>query len=219
MKSIKDIVGISIITLLLTGCSSVKVTDSWKDVKTTDIKDKTIMVVTQTSDKHIRRQFESDLVDELNKEGYSSKESYSILSTGKSEEPLSKEELERVKQNLKEKNIDVVIMTVLKDVNEYTKTETTGGTVYSINTHPTFYLGRYGRGFYRSYNTIYLNSEPTTTTVYNGKTYILETLVYDLSLPDTNQLLSVTTTVLDNPDNIEHTSKDFSKQIVKELIN
>lgn len=218
MKSLKNIFKLSLIVVLLTSCSSVKVTDSWKDVKTSDIKDKNIMVVTQTSDEQIRRHFENDLVEELNKEGYNSKESYSMFIKSKTEEPLSDEELEQVKQDLKEKDIDVVIMTVLKDVNEYTKTETTGGTVYSINTFPTFYIGRYGRGFYRSYNTIYLNSEPTTTTVYNGKTYILETLVYDLSLPDTNQLLSVTTTVLDNPDNVKHTSKDFSKQIVKELI-
>lgn len=218
MKSFKNIFGISLLVVLLTGCSSVKVTDSWKDVKSSNIKDKNIMVVTQTSDEQIRRHFENDLVNELNKKGYNSTESFTMFKKSKTDKPLTKEETELIKQDLKEKDIDVVLMTVLKDVNEYTKTETTGGTVYSINTYPTFYIGRYGRGFYRSYNTVYLDSQPTTTTVYNGKTYILETLVYDLSLPETDQLLSVTTTVLDNPDNIEHTSKDFSKQIVKELI-
>ena len=63
-----------------------------------------------------------------------------------------------------------------------------------------------------------MNSDPIETVTTVNKKYILETVTYDLSLPEENQLVSVITTVVDNPESLNTTSKDFSKKLVKELV-
>ncbi|WP_109097428.1 hypothetical protein [Aquimarina sp. AU58] len=217
MKTINKILGITMGMTLLFSCSAVKVTDSWKDVKTPSIKEKNIMVVSKTDNEVARTRFEKDMVLTLNHKGYQSVESFVVFPGSISTNEMSEDEIKEIKEKLKKSGIDVVIMTVLKDCQEYTETITTG-TTYQLNTYPTFYRRGYYGGFYRYYGTVYIQSDPITTVTSLGKKYILETVVYDLSLPEEKQLLSVITTVLDNPETLSTTSKDFSKKIVKELI-
>jgi hypothetical protein len=65
---------------------------------------------------------------------------------------------------------------------------------------------------------VYIDSGPTSSTSSKGKKYVLETVMYDLTMLDQNQLTSVITSVIDNPESIGTTSKDFSKKMVKELV-
>ncbi|MEH6535377.1 MAG: hypothetical protein V7719_03215 [Psychroserpens sp.] len=218
MKTISKVVSVLSLSILLAGCSSVKVTDSWKDVKTSQIENKNIMVLTESESTIIRTTFERDIVEQLSKKGYKSLESYKMFPVIKSDKTLTDEQLRVFKEELTSSGIDVVIMTVLKDVNEYTQTLTQAGTIYYQNTYPTLYFNSRHGGFYRSYKTIYVNVEPKTTTSYTSKDYVLETLVYDLTQQENNQLSSVITTVIDNPKDLEKTSEDFSKKLIKELI-
>ena len=218
MKTFKITLSIITLSILLVGCSSVKVTDSWKDVRTPTIENKNILIVTESNNQVIRTTFEKDIVKQLSEKGYKSVESFKLFPIMNLQDTLTKEELKDIKKELSSSGINIVVKTILKDINEYSKTYTEGGTVYYQNTYPTYYFDGYHRRFYRSYRTIYMNVEPQTTTTYTSKEYVLETLIYDLTQPEHKQLSSVITSIVDNPKDIKKTSKDFSKKLVNEII-
>lgn len=215
MKTISKILGIITIGIFVTSCSSVKVADSWKDVKTAEIKDKKILVLSKTNNQVNRVQFEKDLTQSLQKKGYNASESFTIFPEIKTNEKVvDSEEVEKAVKKLKENGIEVVIMTVLREVKHYS-TVTTSGPAYYVTPYPMYYR----RGFYRYYRTVYIApySYPTTETISKGQKYILETLTYDLTQPESNQLVSVITTEVDNPETLSVISEDFAKKVVKVL--
>ncbi|WP_109300948.1 hypothetical protein [Aquimarina sp. AU474] len=215
MKTTSKLVSLMLLTTILFSCSAVKVTDSWKDVKTLDIKNKNIMVVSRSDNETLRTRFEKDLVNNLNDQGYQSVESFVVFPGSNPTDEVSEEEMHMIKEKIKKSGIEVAIVTSLKNCQEYTETTTTGVS-YQVSTFPFYYRGYY-RGFYRYYGTVYMQSDPITIITSKGKVYILETVVYDLTQPEDQQLLSVITTSIDNPETIGVTSKHFSKKITKEL--
>lgn len=216
-KAIKTL-GILTLTLVFSSCSTVKVANTWKDVKTSSIKEKNVLVISKTDNNVARMQFETDMVNNLISNGVNATESFKVFPEINVSEKLDETQLKCIKEELKSDGIDVVLLTVLKDTQDYTKTTTTGGTNYYISSYPVYYGRGYHRGFYRYYNTFYVNSEPITSVTSNGKKYILETITYDLTQPKDKQLLSVITTEIDNPETLGTTSKDFSKKVIKELV-
>ncbi|WP_282080775.1 hypothetical protein [Aquimarina algiphila] len=213
MKTLYRLFGTAIVLILFSSCSSVKITDSWKNLEVPDIKNKKVMVVSKTDDQTARVRFENDLVENLNKKGYQSVESYVIFPKSSPTKELSESETLEIKETLKNKDIDVVIVTVLKHCEEYTKMISNNNSFL----YPSYYGLGYYRGFYGYYGTIYMDSESVTVITENAKKYILETVVYDLTQPKEKQLLSVITTEIDNPQTLGVVSIDFSKKVVKEL--
>ncbi|MDY8135918.1 hypothetical protein [Aquimarina sp. 2201CG5-10] len=216
MKTINRLLSVLFVTTFLFSCSSVKVTDSWKDIKTSSIKDKNIMVVSRTDNEMVRIQTEKDLVNNLNSKGYRSVESFVLFPESDPTDVISDDEIQKVKKEIKENDVEVIVMTSLKDCQEYTETTTTGST-YRVSTFPSYHYRGYYRGFYRYYGSVYVQSDPVTTVTSKGRKYILETVVYDLTQPENKQLLSVITTEIDNPETMGTTSKDFSKKITKSI--
>lgn len=216
MKVVYKILGTLIVLILLSSCSSVKVTDSWRNLEVPDIKNKKIMVVSKTDDKITRMRFEKDLVQHLNQNGYQSIESYIMFPKSSPTKELTELETIKIKEELKSKGVGIVIMTILKDSEEYTTTTTTSNNSYN-EVYPPYYGLSYYRGFYRYYGTIYVKSDPVTMVTMNVKKYTLETVVFDLTQPEEKQLLSVITTEIDDPKVLGKISTDFSKRIVKEL--
>jgi hypothetical protein len=60
---------------------------------------------------------------------------------------------------------------------------------------------------------------PTTLNTQTSKTYILETVVYNLSQPEEEQLVAVVTSKVDNPQDVTSTAKQYAKAIAKALKN
>ncbi len=217
MKTISKILGILILTIIVTSCSTVKVVSTWNNSKELNLKDKRIMVISKTDDNIVRSQFESDLVNKLREHSLNSMESLSVFPKIDTEVKLNENEVQKIVEDLKTKGVDIIILNSLKDTQEYSRTETTGGG-YSTLYFPTYFRGPNGR-FYRYYTSVHVNSEPESTIIYTGKKYILETLIYDLTKTDNEQLTSIITTEIDNPKSLGVISSDFSKKIVKQLVN
>ncbi len=215
MKTIYKLLGIGIVLILLSSCSSVKITDSWRNLEVPDIKGEKVMVVSKTDDEVARIQFEKDLVQHLSKNGYQSIASHIMFPKSSPTKELSESEIIEIKEKLKNNGVDVVIVTVLKDCEEYTKTTTRNNSYYSV--YPSYYGLGYYRGFYRYYGTVYIESDPVTMITTEAKKYTLETVVFDLTQPEEKQLLSVITTEIDDPQTLVGVSIDFSKRVVKEL--
>ncbi len=216
MKTISKILGILTLIVMVTSCSTVRVVGSWNNSKELNLNDKRIMVISKTDDHVVRSQFESDLVNNLREHGLNSMESLTVFPRIDTEDKLSENEVQEIVEDLKTKGVDIIILNSLKDTQEYSRTETTGGG-YSTIWYPSYFRGSNGT-FYRYYSSIYVQSEPESTITYSGKKYILETVIYDLTKDDNEQLISVITTEIDNPKSLGTISKDFSKRIVNELL-
>ncbi|MEC3906789.1 hypothetical protein VOI54_07145 [Tamlana sp. 2201CG12-4] len=217
MKKVFKKIGVLAFVLVLFNCSTVQVVNSWKGDETHGVNGKDVLVITKADDHVARVRFETDLVQNLNENGINASESFKLFPEMSLSRELSQKELKAIKKNIKSNGIDVVVLTALKSIEEYTKTDTTGPDYY-MHMHPMYYGRGFGRGFYGYYNSFYINSTPITSVTSKGKKYILETLTYDLTKPADNQLLSVITTEIDNPETLGVTSKDFSKKIAKELV-
>ena len=217
MKTILKYIGLIIVSFLLTNCSSVRTVDVWKNKEPLNLKHKKVIVFSKTDDNIIRTLFENDIVDRLKQKGINPIESYTLFPIMDTSKELTKNEKKQFTQNLRSQGIDIVILTVLKDVQEYTETVTTGGG-YSSYTHPVIYYSRFHKGFFVYYDTVYYKSEPIDHKTYNLKKYILETVVFDISKPEKEQLISLITTEIDNPNSLTTVSRDFSKKITNNLI-
>lgn len=214
MKNTIKIFGITTMSVVLFSCSSVQVSNSWKDVKTTTIKQKNVLVINKTDDDIVRIQFETDLVKSLNKQNINAIESFKIFPKINTTKELNQTELNAFKNALRADGIDIILLTVLKETQDITTTRTSNSSMYSVRSYPIYYR----RGFYRFYNTYYIDPGPIISVTSKGKKYILETITYDLTQEENEQLLAVITTEIENPQTLGTTSKDFSKKVIKELV-
>lgn len=112
-------------------------------------------------------------------------------------------------------------MNVLKDYNESMVTEESGGYYAGGTTYYGGYPGYYG-GFYGYYHnpysySTYGNYVPSSSTTRISKSYILETLIYNLDEPEGKQLVSVVTTQIIDPSSVNKTAKDYSKLVFNSL--
>lgn len=114
---------------------------------------------------------------------------------------------------------DGIVLNVIKDYEETTKTYSDGGYYAgaTIPFYPNYYNGFYSY-YYNPYSYFTFGTYvDRTTTSYTYKTYVLETVVYDLNQKDGNQLVAVVTSKIDNPKDVYKNAEEFAKKIVKSL--
>lgn len=178
------------------------------------------MVIARTDDNQARVAFESEIAKAMKEKGIKATTSFSVLPPNlKMEKDVTEEQKAGFKFFLKTEGYDGLILSVIKDLNETTKTYTDGG-YYAGATIP-FYPGYYN-GFYSyyyhpmAYASFGSYVEPTSTTL-TYKTYVLETVAYDLNQSESKQLVAVVTTKIEDPRNISNTAKEYTKKIVNAL--
>ena len=210
-KSFKYIGILTVVLLFTASCSTVKVTDTWKDTNAMDFKSQKMLVVSVSDNDTSRMRFEKDMVQSLNESGYNSEESFSTFPEISPSKKVQGAELEALKDKMRSDGVELVIVNIVSDIQNYTTTTSDSS---GYNTMP-YYGHRYHRGFYGYYGGMSVGTETYTT---KEKTkYILETILYDLSKPEEKQLQAIITSEIDNPQTLGTTSKDFSKKIIKEL--
>lgn len=223
-KTFKFITAIFILTIFA-GCSSVKVLDSWKSGTSDQIRDNNILVIARTSNNQARIAFESEITQQLNADGIKATSSYSVFpATFNPEKELTEEQHKNFTAFLENEGYDGVVLSVIKDYQESTRTTTDGG-YYAGGTYgsgyASYYPGYYG-GFYGYYSHPYSYSSmgsysPSTTTTSTVKTFILETVAYDLNQEDGKQLVMVVTTQIEDPQNMTKNAQEYVKKITKSL--
>ncbi|WP_028889550.1 hypothetical protein [Tenacibaculum ovolyticum] len=218
MKIFFKTFGILALIVLQFSCSSVETLSSWKKDKSLDLKNKNIIVFSKTEDNLVRRQFEESLVNRLNDNGVHSIESYKSFPVIDENKKLSVIEENKLAKKIKSKGVDIVVLTMLKEVQEYTKSVESSAE-YSVRSYPVYFYNRYSGNFYIDYVNNYYQTKPARIENFEVKKYILETVVFDLTEKEDKQLISVIISEIDNPKNLRTISKDFSKEIVKLLID
>ncbi len=200
--------------LLLTSCSSVKVLDSWQGENLSSVEGKEILVIARTDNQQARIAFEEAMANDLRKAGLKATESYLKFSNHNPDEKTEKGAMKSLIENA---GYQGVIISVVKDYNESLVTEESGGYYAGGTTYYGGYPGYYG-GFYgyynspRSYST-YGNYVPATSTTRVSKSYILETLIYNLDEPEGKQLIGVVTSQIIDPSSVTKSAKDYSKLV------
>lgn len=199
-------------------CSNIKVLASWKGENINAIKDNKILVIARTDDTQARIAFESEIAKAMKDRGMNATTSFSVLpervKIGKS---LTEEQKIGFRNFLNDEGYNGIVLSVIKDTKETTKTYTDGG-YYAGATVP-FYPGYYN-GFYSyyyhplAYSTFGTYVEPSSTT-YTYKTFVLETVAYDLTQSDGKQLVAVVTSKIENPQSISRNAEEYTKKIVK----
>lgn len=210
--------------LLLSGCSGITVLDSWQGKNLSSIKDKNILVIARTDNPQARRAFEEAMANDLRGAGLKAVESYlkfpDVNHDSKREEESAKKEF---KDLIERENFQGILISVVKDYNEAIVTEESGGyyagASYGGYGGYGYYPGYYG-GFYGYYHhplsySTYGSYVPSTTTTRVSKTYIVETLVYNLDQPEDQQLVGMTTTKVVDPSSLTKTAKNYSKAVFK----
>lgn len=204
--------------VLLSSCSSVKVLDSWKGDNLATMSDKNILVIARTDNQQARIAIEEAMANDIRKAGFKATESYLKYN---SMNPNKKVDPEKVQAMIEKAGFKGVVMNVLKDYNESMVTEESGGYYAGGTTYYGGYPGYYG-GFYGYYHnpysySTYGNYVPSSSTTRISKSYILETLIYNLDEPEGKQLVSVVTTQIIDPSSITKTAKDYSKLVFNSL--
>lgn len=206
------------IFLSLLACSSVKVLNAWKGDNINSIKDKNVLVIARTNNTTARITFENEIVNALAQKGIKASTSFNKSPEFNPDKKITQEDEKKIKALIEDNGFEGVILTVVKDTQELTKTVTDGG-YYAGSTYygyyPRYYHGFYGYYYHPlAYSTLgtYV---PETSTTYTSTNYILETVIYNLNEAENNQLIGVVTSKIEDPSAISSAANQYVKAIVK----
>ena len=206
--------------LILNACSSVKVLDTWKADNVKTINDKNILVIARTANNQARIAFENEIVRQLTSTGKKATASFTKFPKINHDEEVTEERQDMILSILKSEGFNAVVLTVIKDYQERTETVTDvgyGAGIAYAGYYPTYYGGF--NGYYRhpySYST-YGTYVPISTTTYNTKTFVLETVSYNLDEPEGEQLVAVVTSKIKDPSKVTKVAEEYVKEITKSL--
>ncbi|MDX5584925.1 MAG: hypothetical protein QNK20_08310 [Aureibaculum sp.] len=218
-KTIYTILSLTAI-LIFNACGSVKVLDTWKGDNVNSINDKNILVIARTANNQARIAFEDEIVRQLTSTGKKATASFTKFPTLNPDEEVTEEKQDMILTILKNEGFNAVVLTVIKDYQEKSETVTEGGYntgVGYVGYYPTYYRGFHGYYHHpHSYST-YGSYVPSTTTTYNTKTYVLESVAYNLDEPEGKQLVAVVTSEIVDPSNVTKVAEEYVKAITKSL--
>lgn len=223
MKIISKIIGVFMVLVTLASCSTVKVTDAWKDSRIQDIDGGKVLIVFKSNDNIARQRFEKDMAAQFKIKGPKFKvvPSYVSFPDADPDEKHTPEEITKIREKLKSMGIDIAVITTVKSVNEsvVTSVNQDPGAYYGYGGYGGYgyYSGQYRTGYYHNMNMGYVGSRNSTAITTTEKEFVVETVLYDLSLPESEQLLAVVTSLVDNPKSLVTTSDEFAKAVVKQL--
>ncbi len=204
--------------VLFSSCSSVKVLNSWKGDNVESVKDNNMLVIARTDNISARIAFENEIVKDLKASGIKATASFEKFPNLNPDKKLTEADRERIETMIIESGFNGVVLTVIKEEQELTKTVTDGGYYAGSNYYgyyPRYYGGFYGYyGNSMSYSTLGNYVEPSSQT-YTATNYILETVIYNLDEPKEKQLVAVVTSKLEEPENAATTAKQYVKAISK----
>ena len=211
------------ITLVFSGCKSFKVLYNWSAEDKESVENKKILVLARTADKEIREAFESEITKTLKAAGMDATSSYALFPNYDPEKKRSEEEKGEIRKILEENGYNAVVMTVLKDYQEDARSGVEGGYEASVNygyiDRPTYL----GWGFYTyfyhplAYSTEDVYVEQTDEFLIINKLYVLDSIAFNLDLPEEEQMVGLFRASIENPDSAISTAKSYAKAIAKTI--
>ena len=217
------VLGTLSLLLLLGSCKSFKVLYNWSADDRESVEGKNILVVARTSNLEVRQAFEKEITKTLTEAGMKATASYVKFPNYNPEKKYSDKEKGEIKKILDDNGYDAVVLTVLKDIQEETRSAVEGGYEASVNygyiDRPTYL----GWGFYTyfyhplAYSTEDVEVEQTDEFTITSKSYVLDSITFNLDLPEEEQMVGLYRASIENPDGAISTAKSYAKSIAKTL--
>lgn len=216
-----NLISLLFVLLLFSSCSRVKVLSTWKSDDRPGVKDKNILVVARTANQEVRYAFENAITDELVANGLNATPSYKQFPLLLPDEKMSEDRNEEIRELLENAGYNAVVLSVLKDYEEITRSMVAEGYEASVNygyiDAPTYM----GWGFYvyfihpLAYSTEDVYVEETGEDMITSRIFVLETAAFNLDQPEKEQLVTVVRAQVENPQGAAATAVDYAKSIVK----
>lgn len=189
-----------LILLILTGCGTTKIVNSWKSDQLPDIRLKQVAVIALIDDIAYRRAFENAFTSELQNLGV---ESYSGLNLFPLDRKYSKEEMDQI---LNDKNVEAIIIVTTAG------SERTKEYVPENNYPPYSMYNYYGYYNYNYYDPYRYNRNPG----YYRETQIqkIEAVIFDRN---TDKLIWTAKSQTTNPGSLIEFAKDVSTTLIKKM--
>lgn len=190
---------------VVSGCSTIRVVDSWKNDEVLFFKPQKLLVVGVTDNLTARKIFEENLKEEFMKRNINAYESTEVLDISFTDSKKTEEEIDEMINGLSEKGFDAVIISAVKGVDE--KRNYSRG-YYTVD----YRLRRFGR-YYYYYQDIYYR--PAYYNEY--KVYHVETSIFNINEGDDKSLIWVGALDLMDPKGINKTVNEYVTTIVNKL--
>lgn len=182
--------GIILITLILTSCLSVRLTESWRNPEFSEFSPKNILVVGVTPDFEARAAFEFQLMNELNVRKINALQSTVVFETSFQDSKQTESEIKEQVDLLLSKGYDTILISLVKGVdNNQSYSSESPKTDYHFRRFIPYYLlyqdAYFKQDYYNKYKVFHIE-----TSMYNLKNDLGKTLVWNATydLVDLNDI-------------------------------
>jgi len=223
MKKLNKTIALFVLSIVLSNCASTKLTEAWSSKDFDDTKSKKLLVVARSTDLEVREAYENELVSELKEQGVNAVAAHVKFPNLKEDKNRSQEEIDDILSMFNKNGIKSIMLTALKDTREESssaKSTTNYGTA-SIK-------GKYGVSFTDYYNVhsieyisrglkpVYNDNQDFGTPL-SSTTYVLEAVLYDITLAKNEQLVGVFEIASTDPSSAKQILNKFKVLISKQF--
>lgn len=194
-----------LVILLLTSCSSTRVTDSWVSETHKNYKPKKILIIGLTDNNPGRQLFEEQLKKELTLRGVEAVESHTVFKPTFTNSIQTEVEIENEIKRLSREGFDAVIISAVKGVDEKVN--------YSGDHFRVSYNWRRFGSYYYKYQNIY-HTEGYYT---RYKVYHIEASLFNLKENNDKSLVWVASYDIVDPREVNATVNNYVKAMIKSL--
>ncbi|WP_298537489.1 hypothetical protein [uncultured Algibacter sp.] len=209
------------LVFLLSGCSTVKVINSWSSDNIETIESKNILVIVKAKKEKYREVYEGKIAQKLRGSKLNATESHTKFPEINPNDTLTKTDIEKIKALFKKEGFNAVVYSAVIGVEKLSKTTVSGGYEAGTTLGAPAYINTIGfYGFYTSpiptpaFKGVY--EEPTYDTQ-TSKIYVLETRTYNLDLPEKDQLIAVVTSKIENVETSHNLANNYAKAVLESL--
>jgi hypothetical protein len=201
----KAFFSIAVTVLLLSSCSTARVTDSWLNDSYKDYQPKKILIVGLTENLSGRTLFEDQLKTEFANRGIEAVESYNVFKPKFTSLKQTEQDIEEEMKRLFNEGFDTILISVLKGVDEKVS--------YSGDNFRTYYYWRrFGRYYYLAQDSYFMEGYYSKYKIYH-----IEASLYNLKENNDKSLVWVASYDVVDPRKINTTVSNYVKAIIKSL--
>ena len=188
-----------VVVILLMGCSSTELVDSWKNPEIVIFDASKVLVVGMTSNLKGQENFETKMMRQFTKRGVEAMRSIDLFDVGFTDSERSEEELDDVEQSLLDKDFDAILFTkILGSEDKQTFRKNMADLDSYYGTFKEDYISHqdiyYDENYYDEY-----------------KVYRAETSLYCICVGKERQLIWRGIIDITDPSNIKNTVDDYVK--------
>ncbi len=205
---------------LVASCSSFKVVDSYNSESVSTLYGQKILVIARAADERNRKAFEDEMVNTLNGKDLNAFSSYKEFPGIDPSAELSAADIEQLKKLFVQKGFNAVVVSSIKDIDVLSESTVQGGYEAGASVGSVY---NYSSGFFAYYGDPYYLPRfkgvdvPVTVTTETNTTYVLQTIFYNLDLPENKQLVAAVTSKIVDPLYAYTLAKSYAKSIVKQV--